>query len=68
MHTTIHRGHLHIDFTGDGSLCITHEQQGISIMLSKTEWAYIQAVAQLHGWPIVSVADQSAIVADAAGN
>lgn len=65
IRTTIKHGYLNVEFCEDGSLQITSEQSGQSMRLSRTEWIYIQKVAELHGWPIVPNSDLSTVVPDA---
>jgi hypothetical protein len=68
IRTTITHGHLRIELCEDGSMQIVHEKLGLSMMLSKTEWIYVQMVAQLHGWPIAPADVSIAGISDTPAN
>lgn len=53
MPTHIRKGDLVIDMHGDGTVQIVRQSTMQGIVLSISEWEYLQKVADLHGWPIV---------------
>lgn len=52
--TNIRHGDLCIDMRSDGSVQIVRQSDMTAVLLSLTEWNYLQVVMGLHGWPVVA--------------
>ena len=52
--TMITHGDLKIEMRASGEVFIVRQSDASAILLSLSEWNYLQAVADLHGWPIVA--------------
>jgi len=50
--TMISHGDLKIDMRENGDVFIVRQSDGSAVVLSLTEWNYLTAVADLHGWPV----------------
>ena len=51
--TSIRHGDLVIDMDTNGEVQIVRQSTGQGVRLSVSEWRYLIAVADLHGWPVV---------------
>jgi hypothetical protein len=52
--TSIRHGDLVLDYESDGSVRMTRQSNAMAIQLSISEWGFVQATAQLAGWPVVA--------------
>ena len=52
--TSIRHGDLVIDFQEHGCVQVVRQSNMQGIVLSLTEWNYLLAVADIHGYPVVS--------------
>lgn len=50
--TNIRHGDLVIDMEPNGDVQIVRQSDMTAIRLSLTEWTYLMAVADIHGWPV----------------
>lgn len=53
LSTSIRHGDLVIDFDSAGWVQLTRQSNAMAIQLSKSEFAFLQACAQLANWPVV---------------
>lgn len=50
--TSIRHGDLVIDYQADGCVQIVRQSNATGIVLSVSEWTFIQKVLDLQGWPV----------------
>ncbi len=53
--TTITHALLSLDFRSDGNVLITKNDGTGSIILSRSEWLFLAAAAEIAGWPVAAV-------------